>query len=107
MNLSSESVPIGSTGFIDELSKEAPEFQYSYGPAGEGSMMTFRVQVQNEKPALIPVWMSRDVHVPDPPVIANGVVFTIATGENTRQGGYFPADVRAKASSHATSASTP
>lgn len=81
-------------------SKEAPEFQYTYGPAGEGSIMTFRVEVQNEKPALVPVWISRDMHVPDPPVIANGVVFAIATGENTRQGGYFPADVRAKAISH-------
>src|SRR6185369_1877277 len=32
-----------------------------------------------------PVWISRDMHVPDPPAVANGVVFSLATGENTEQ----------------------
>src|SRR5579864_4695497 len=81
--------------------KDSPAFQYSYGPAPEGSVMAFRLDVENEKPTLIPVWMSRDMHVPDPPAVANGVVFTLSTGENTRQGGYFPAEVRAKPFSHA------
>ena len=63
--------------------------------------MAFRVVVENDKPSLAPVWRSRDMHVPDPPVIANGVVFSVATGENTRQGGYFPAEVRAKPVGHA------
>ena len=83
------------------VSKQAPAFQYSYGAADEGSVMAFRLNAVDDKPSLIPVWMSRDMHVPDPPVIANGVVFSVATGENTRQGGYFPADVRAKPVSHA------
>jgi hypothetical protein len=83
------------------VSKQAPPFRYSYGPAEEGSIMAFRLSVVDEKPSLTPVWMSRDMHVPDPPVIANGVVFSVATGENTRQGGYFPAEVRAKPVSHA------
>lgn len=81
--------------------KDASKFQYSYGPADEGSIMAFRLGVEAEKPTLTPVWMSRDMHVPDPPVVANGVVFSVATGENTRQGGYFPAEVRAKPFSHA------
>ena len=37
-------------------------------------------------------------------VLANdehGVVFALATGENTRQGGYFPVEVRAKPFGHA------
>jgi len=34
---------------------------------------------------LVPAWMSRDMHVPDPPVVANGVVYAIQTGENTVQ----------------------
>ena len=63
--------------------------------------MAFQLVVENEKPALVPVWQSRDMHVPDPVVIAHGVVFSVATGENTRQGGYFPAEVRAKPVSHA------
>jgi len=66
-----------------------------------GSLMAFRVTAENDKPILNPVWISRDMHVPDPPVVANGVVFSVATGENTRQGGYFPADVRAKPFGHA------
>ena len=63
--------------------------------------MAFQVTVESDKPSLVPVWQSRDMHVPDPAVIANGVVLSIATGENTRQGGYFPAEVRAKPFGHA------
>lgn len=81
--------------------KDAPKFEHTYGDAQEGSVMAFRLAVENERPALVPVWQSRDMHVPDPVVIANGVVFSVATGENTRQGGYFPAEVRAKPVSHA------
>lgn len=82
-------------------SAEAPKFQNTYGPAEEGSVMAFRLAVENEKPALVPAWMSRDMHVPDPPAVANGVVFVVSTGENTLQGGYFPPEVRAKPHSHA------
>src|SRR5204863_8847785 len=76
--------------------KAAPKFEYSYGPANRGSVMAFRLAAENEKPAPVPVWMSRDMHVPDAPAVATGVVYVVATGENTRQGGYFPAEVRAK-----------
>jgi outer membrane protein assembly factor BamB len=65
--------------------KEAPQFQHTYGEASRGSVMGFRVAVENDKPTLIPVWRSRDMHVPDPPAVANGVVFSLATGENTEQ----------------------
>jgi outer membrane protein assembly factor BamB len=71
-------------------------FQYTYGPAERGSIMAFRLAVENDKPVAVPVWTSVDMHVPDPPVIANGVVYAVATGENTRQGGYFPPEVRAR-----------
>jgi outer membrane protein assembly factor BamB len=71
--------------------KDAPAFQYTYGDAERGSVMGFQVTVQNDKPALTPVWRSRDMQVPDPPVVANGVVYAIQTGENTRQGGDGPA----------------
>jgi hypothetical protein len=47
--------------------------------------MAFRVAVEHDRPALSPVWMSRNMQVPDPPVVANGVVFAIQTGENTQQ----------------------
>jgi outer membrane protein assembly factor BamB len=82
-------------------SKDAPKFQHTNGDVEEGAVMTFRLAVESDHPTLVPVWMSRDMHVPDPPVIANGVVLCVATGENTRQGGYFPAEVRAKPAGHA------
>jgi outer membrane protein assembly factor BamB len=69
-------------------SKDAPKFTYSYGNADEGSVMAFEVRLDSDKnkPELVPIWMSRDMHVPDPPVVANGVVYALQTGENTTQG---------------------
>jgi outer membrane protein assembly factor BamB len=69
-------------------SKDAPKFKYTYGDAPSGTVMAFEVTVDPGKgtPMLIPTWMSRDMHVPDPPVVANGVVYAIQTGENTEQG---------------------
>jgi outer membrane protein assembly factor BamB len=82
-------------------SKASPKFEYSYGAVEKGSVMAFKLAVQDGKPTLIPAWMSRDMHVPEPPAIANGVVYVIATGENTRQGGFFLPEVRAKPVDHA------
>ena len=50
--------------------------------------MAFEVRLDPDKgtPTLVPTWMSRDMHVPDPPVAANGVVYALQTGENTEQG---------------------
>lgn len=66
-------------------SKDAPKFAYSYGPADAGSIMAFEVRIDPDKntPLLIPTWMSRDMLVPDPPIVANGVVYALQTGENT------------------------
>ena len=64
-------------------SKDAPAFRFTYGDANEGSVLAFQVSMQNGTPTLIPVWRSRDMHVPDPPVVANGVVYALQTGENT------------------------
>ncbi|MGD0907602.1 MAG: PQQ-binding-like beta-propeller repeat protein [Candidatus Acidiferrales bacterium] len=65
--------------------KDAPAFKYTYGDADNGSVMAFQVVVENDKPAIVPMWRSRDMHVPDPPVVANGVVYALQTGENTTQ----------------------
>jgi outer membrane protein assembly factor BamB len=67
------------------LSKTAPTFKYSYGEAADGSIMAFQVTDEGGKLSLAPVWTSLNMHVPDPPVIANGVVYAIQTGENTTQ----------------------
>ena len=34
---------------------------------------------------VMPMWVSRNLSVPDSPVVANGMVFAISTGENTLQ----------------------
>jgi outer membrane protein assembly factor BamB len=67
--------------------KDAPAFKLTYGDANEGSVMAFQVVLDNDKPGLVPVWRSRDMHVPDPPIVANGVVYALQTGENTTQKG--------------------
>ncbi len=75
-------------------SKNAPAFTFSYGDAPQGSVMAFEVSSEGDKLSLIPTWISRDMHVPDPPVVANGVVYAIQTGENTVQNPAPRGDVR-------------
>ena len=75
-------------------SKAAPKFKYSYGNADQGSIMAFEVRMgADSQPMLEPGWISRDMHTPDPPVVANGVVYALQTGKNateTRSGGKQP-----------------
>ncbi|HXB71327.1 MAG TPA: PQQ-binding-like beta-propeller repeat protein [Candidatus Acidoferrales bacterium] len=78
----------------------------SNGAAPNGSIVAFKVEEQSGKPALTPAWVSRDMSSPEPPAVANGVVFALSAGEHTRQvkegwGGY-TADERPKAGTHAT-----
>lgn len=75
-------------------SKSAPLFRFSYGGAPNGSVMAFQVSGEGEKLSLIPTWISGDMHVPDPPVVANGVVYAVQTGENTVQNPRPGGDVR-------------
>ena len=60
-------------------------FARTNGDAADGSIMAFQVVMQNDKPVLVPKWVSRNFAVPDSPVIANGVLYAISTGENTLQ----------------------
>jgi outer membrane protein assembly factor BamB len=63
----------------------SPEFPVKHGDAPEGSIMAFRIGEKDGKPTLAPAWRSRDMSVPEPPIIANGVLFALANAENTRQ----------------------
>jgi outer membrane protein assembly factor BamB len=47
--------------------------------------MAFKVVVKDNQPALEPAWNSRDMSVPEPAIISNGIVFALANGENVRQ----------------------
>ena len=66
-------------------SKSAPLFPSSGGAAPHGSIMAFQVVAAGDKVSLLPQWSSPDMIVPDPPVVANGVLFAIQTGEQTIQ----------------------
>ncbi len=64
-----------------------PEFKppVSYGPVTHGAVAAFKVEEHSGKFQLTPAWMSRDMDQAEPPVIANGVVYSYGNGENTRQ----------------------
>ena len=64
-----------------------PDFKVpvSYGPVKHGAVVAFKVEDKGGKYRLTPAWMSRDMDQAEPPVIANGVVYSYGSGENTRQ----------------------
>ena len=45
--------------------------------------MAFKVTGTKAAPRLVPMWMSGDMSIPDPPIVANGIVFAVSTGEFT------------------------
>jgi len=65
--------------------KTAPKFEQSYGVADQGSTMAFEIRLDaaTDKPTLAPIWMSREMHAPEPPTIANGVVFVLLSGKTS------------------------
>ena len=82
-------------------------FPITNGQTANGAIVAFKVTEQSGKPVLTPAWISRDLIAPAPPVVANGVVFALSSGEFTRQanenqGGLFSAKQRAERSTHAT-----
>ena len=80
-------------------STKAPPFAHTNGLAPNGSIMGFQVEEKDGKPTLTPAWVSRDMNAPDPPIVANGVVYAVSTGEFNRQwkpdGGLFNSKERA------------
>ena len=88
------------------LTKDA-KFPVTNGEAPHGSVVAFKVEEKDGKTVLAPAWVSRDLIIPAPPVVANGVVFALSSGENVRQanenqGGLFSSQQRAERSVHAT-----
>jgi len=61
------------------------KFPMQNGDTQHGSIMAFHVIGPADKPTLEPIWKSLDMSVPEPPVIANGVVFALSNGENVSQ----------------------
>jgi outer membrane protein assembly factor BamB len=67
------------------VNRDEPHFHRWHGPADNGSIMAFRVATEEGKLTLVPEWRSRDMALPDPPVVANGVVLAAQTGEDATQ----------------------
>ena len=79
-----------------------------HGDVFRGAVAAFKMEDRAGKIVLTPVWISRDMDQAEPPVIANGVVFTYGSGENTAQAdtaqglAWFTAANRIARSTHAT-----
>ncbi len=69
------------------VSVNAPKFPKTNGSISRGSIMAFTVNLDraSKKPVLEPAWITGGFNLPEPVAIANGVVFVLSTGENTRQ----------------------
>ena len=64
-----------------------PQYKYpiEHGPVTHGAIAAFKVVAKGKKFALEPAWLSRDMNMAEPPVIANGIVFAYGSGENGEQ----------------------
>jgi hypothetical protein len=59
-------------------------FPAENGKAPHGSIVAFAVEEQDGHVTLVPKWISRDIAAPAPAVIANGIVFALATGDGKK-----------------------
>jgi outer membrane protein assembly factor BamB len=50
-----------------------------------GAVAAFKLQEKLGKVVLTNAWISRDMYMADPPVVANGIVFAYGSGESTTQ----------------------
>jgi outer membrane protein assembly factor BamB len=65
---------------VDGPVEPGTKFANDNGPAPRGSIVASKVEEQDGHTTLTPVWISRDLINPAPPVIANGVVFALEGG---------------------------
>jgi outer membrane protein assembly factor BamB len=65
--------------------KQGPKFPLSNGDAVNGSIMALKVADEGGKPVLQPGWISRDLNIASPPVVAGGVVYALQTAESAVQ----------------------
>jgi outer membrane protein assembly factor BamB len=67
-------------------SKDAPDFPTSAGPIPDGSIMAFEVVARADGAIdAVPQWTSPNLIMPDPPAVANGVLFATSTGGQALQ----------------------
>jgi outer membrane protein assembly factor BamB len=90
-----------------EPSKESPVFPTSNGDTPNGRVMAFEVKSDAGKISAVPLWTSHNMFMPDPPVVANGVVYALSTGGQPMQNGLKPGDPRMPYPVSAVMRSTP
>jgi outer membrane protein assembly factor BamB len=59
--------------------------ELEHGQVVYGAVAAFKLQDKFGKPVLNQAWISRDMYMADPPVVANGIVFAYGSGESTTQ----------------------
>jgi outer membrane protein assembly factor BamB len=57
----------------------------SHGPVTHGAIVALKLEEKSGQLVLTPAWMSRDMDLAEPPVIANGVIYTFGNGEDATQ----------------------
>jgi outer membrane protein assembly factor BamB len=79
---------------LGEPSTQSPVFPMTNGPRPNGSVLAFEVKNDNGTISAVPVWTSDDMVMPDPPVVANGVVYALASAGQAMQNFAKPGDQR-------------
>ncbi len=75
-------------------STKVSAFKFASGPIPNGSIMALEVVADGTKVAEVPIWTSPDLVMPDPPVVANGVVYATQTGGQLLQNTPLPDGTR-------------
>ena len=88
-------------------SKDAPVFPKTNGEIPNGTIMAFQVVNDAGNVSAVPMWTAADMIMPDPPVVANGVVYALSTGGQALQNGAHPGDPRMSYDVSAVLRSTP
>ncbi|HEY1876768.1 MAG TPA: PQQ-binding-like beta-propeller repeat protein [Rhizomicrobium sp.] len=88
-------------------SKDAPVFPTTNGAREDGSVMAFEVKNDGGKISAAPLWTSTNMIMPDPPVVANGVVYALSTGGQAMQNMAHPGEKRMTYDVSAVLRSTP
>jgi outer membrane protein assembly factor BamB len=65
--------------------KDGPKYPFGYGGAPDGSVMAYKIVADGDQLSMSPVWRSRNLNIPSPPVVANGVVYVLQTAESSYQ----------------------
>jgi outer membrane protein assembly factor BamB len=90
-----------------EPSAQSPVFPNGNGPTPNGRVMAFELKSDDGKISAVPLWTSDDLIMPDPPVVANGVIYVLSSGGQAMQNFLRPGEPRMPPSKSNVMRSTP